>query len=857
MAEIWTHRPIALPELLLPRPADQAPIGLPGRVTLITSATGFGKSTLLASWAQRHSDAIAWFSPVAFMQPEEAGTSIMQAIASAVGQPGKAMSMEEIDSAAFASTVHELVTAYEKPITIVLDGPEFVRGDPTALQVALRLLVEHQPANLGIVVVSRNFPIAAAEVARLRGALDLIDERLLRIPDDAMFKVLDERGATKAQAQELVDFLGGWPAAIRIALTIPEAETTAIGLRQQVKELGAARFFTNALIDRIPDPLRIALLATAVFDVVTVDAARALGLSDEEAKSLLTAYEQGIPLMRRSEDPRAGFVVHTLFRDELLDRLRRDDFDAEGRLRVKAAKYFTDHSMTAQAIEQLISAGDFEAAAKMLKENYTQLLEQGHGVRMRSWYEKTGHSDSPRSEQLRKRIYASIIDGQLAQAESLLSSYELEIAAENSTFDAKAFLHINRAWVSQGRGDIDGVVTYARAALEVLHEPGAQDDPRYGEYLDASNDYIAQAAIITDQPNEKDPRIAAVIDPLGRPKRPSIWLEVSHPALLAHLAVYRGEWSRALSFGQRAIDATPKDLFGSVLYPWPALVATAGSLREMGDAQGAVDLIDQHLETIQALPILLYAVDLLAVRAHALADLGRIAEGSDTFAISRKMVETYGRGWWPFDRLDSHEARFVLRHGDTARASQIAERLHNSSAALVLKMRLETPKAPRRAQQLIGQMRRQTPLEECTFRLFSAALVPNGSAEQDEHLRHALQIAQEHGSFRSIFDSGPFAIELLTAHLLRNPSRYGETLVSKYRAAESSLASSDGRVSLSAREHQILGMLASDLPLQQVARTLFVSQNTLKTHLRNLYRKMQVSDRHAAVEKGRQLLLIK
>jgi LuxR family transcriptional regulator, maltose regulon positive regulatory protein len=857
MAESWTHRPIALPEVLLPRPADQAAIGTPGRVTLITSASGFGKSTLLASWGQRHADAIAWFSPVSFMQPEEVATSIMQAIANAVGQPNQALAVEEIDSAAFAGKVHDLVTEYAKPITIVLDGPEFVRGDPTALQVALRLLVEHQPPNLGVVVVSRNFPIAAAEVARLRGALDLIDERLLRIPDEAMLKILVERGATKPQAQELIDFLGGWPAAIRIALTTPGAETSVLGLRAQVKELGAARFFTNALIDRIPDPLRIALLTTAIFDVVTVDAARALGLDDEEAKSLLSAYEHGIPLMRRSDDPRAGFVVHTLFRDELLDRLRRDDFDAEEQLRLKAAKYFMNNSMTAQAIEQLILARDFKGAATLLKENYTRLLEQGHGVRMRSWFEMTGESDSPRSEQLRKRVYASIIDGQLAQAESLLSSYELEIAAEQSSFDAKAFLHINRAWVSQGRGDIDGVITYARAALAVLADPAAQQDPRYGEYLDASNDYIAQVAIITDQPNEKDPRIAAVIDPQGRPKRPSIWLEVSHPALLAHLAVYRGEWSRALSFGQRAIDATPNDLFGSVLYPWPALVAAAGSLREMGEAQSAVDLIDQHLEAIQSLPILLYAVDLLAVRAHALADLGRIVEGSDTFAIARKMVDTYGRGWWPFDRLDSHEARFVLRHGDTARASQIAERLHNSSSAFVLKMRLETPKAPRRAQQIIGQMRRQTPLEESAFRLFSAALAPNGSPEQDEHLRHALQIAQEHGAFRSLFDSGPFVIELLTSYVLRHPSHYGEMLVSKYRAAESLLAASDGRVSLSAREHQILGMLASDLPLQQVARTLFVSQNTLKTHLRNLYRKMQVSDRHAAVEKGRQLLLIK
>jgi LuxR family maltose regulon positive regulatory protein len=856
MVQRLIHRPIGLPELLLPRPADQATLGLPGRVTLITSATGYGKSTLLAAWARQQEHPIAWFSPITAMQPEEVRPVLEAALLDAIGRSDISLSEPgPIDSIAWASEFRAIVEEFGKPLTLVLDGPEQLYGDVGPLQRALRIMVEHQPANLAVIIVSRNFPYGAAEAARLLGTLDIVDERQLRIPDAVVADLLLERGVSKTHVGELVEFLDGWPAAIRIALAVITADTSVDQLRQQVNELGSARFFANALIDRVPEELRHALISTSILKIVTPDLGQVLGLSQVEGTALLGAYEAGIPMTRRSEANGRAFNVHTIFRDELLERLRRQSAASERELRLKAAEHFVATREYGSAIEQFLGAGEGSRALAVLKSHYTELLEAGYGVRMRTWFDRAGEKDSPRVDRLRQQIYGALIDGQLALTESLLASYEAEISERELPMGYQVFLYLNRAWVAQARGDVDGSIAFARAALTALEER-EDEDPRRGEYLNAAHDYIAQAAVVTDQPSENDPRFAAVITAAGADPRPSLWQDVGHPGLMAHLAIYRGEYHRALAFGERAMAATPSDLEHSVLFPWHALVAVAGAHREMGRPQSAVDLIGPRLETIQRIPMLVYAVDLLAIHAHALADLGRTAEGTESFKIARTLVETFGRGWWASDRLDVHEARFLLRHGDTARAAQIAERVFDSGHAKELRLRIEAVRAPRRAQRILASLSRHTPSQELMFRLFSALIQSAQSAARTEHLTFALQIAQEHGTFRHLIDAGEPVVEMLTAHSLSHPTRYLEGLLAKHNEAKNALARAAGTVSLSTREHQILGLLASDMTLPMLARTLFVSQNTLKTHLRNLYRKMQVSDRQAAVEKGRQLLLI-
>jgi DNA-binding CsgD family transcriptional regulator len=64
------------------------------------------------------------------------------------------------------------------------------------------------------------------------------------------------------------------------------------------------------------------------------------------------------------------------------------------------------------------------------------------------------------------------------------------------------------------------------------------------------------------------------------------------------------------------------------------------------------------------------------------------------------------------------------------------------------------------------------------------------------------------------------------------------------------------QVGLTAREHEILGLIAQGLSNREIGERLFVSENTIKTHSSRLFEKMQVNRRVQAVQKGKDLGLI-
>jgi ATP/maltotriose-dependent transcriptional regulator MalT len=91
-----------------------------------------------------------------------------------------------------------------------------------------------------------------------------------------------------------------------------------------------------------------------------------------------------------------------------------------------------------------------------------------------------------------------------------------------------------------------------------------------------------------------------------------------------------------------------------------------------------------------------------------------------------------------------------------------------------------------------------------------------------------------------------------------NPTVYNEELASamakRIRDRESQM--NEGRPALTKRELEILRQLSTGRTLTVIATELHISQNTMKTHLKNLYRKMDVDGRKSAVEKAASLFLL-
>jgi ATP/maltotriose-dependent transcriptional regulator MalT len=151
-----------------------------------------------------------------------------------------------------------------------------------------------------------------------------------------------------------------------------------------------------------------------------------------------------------------------------------------------------------------------------------------------------------------------------------------------------------------------------------------------------------------------------------------------------------------------------------------------------------------------------------------------------------------------------------------------------------------------------------TPREKIYKHLADADAVIDREKESLEHLRKALDLAALYGSRETILRQSPQILNLIIKASGERPTVYLEELA---RAAATRLKFQDQNQAgiseaLTKREIEILKNLSTGKPISAIGSSLHVSQNTMKTHLRNIYRKLETDGRHSAVEKAKSLFII-
>ncbi len=122
-------------------------------------------------------------------------------------------------------------------------------------------------------------------------------------------------------------------------------------------------------------------------------------------------------------------------------------------------------------------------------------------------------------------------------------------------------------------------------------------------------------------------------------------------------------------------------------------------------------------------------------------------------------------------------------------------------------------------------------------------------------LQRAITLAEPEGYVRIFADEGPTVASLLRAVAKQGttPGYVRQLLAAVSKTGNSSPASQELIEPLSARELDVLRLLGTDLDGPGIARELVVSLNTVRTHTRNIYAKLGVNNRRAAVRRAREL----
>ncbi|MFC9840174.1 protein kinase [Rhodococcus sp. NPDC127530] len=347
------------------------------RLMLIHAPAGFGKSTLAAQWRETLIDngvAVAWLSIDAddnnvvwfLAHLVEAIRHVRTDLASDLGQilEDRGNQAERYVLTTLINEIHDR----GELLTVVIDDWHRV-SDPETVA-AMEFLLEHGCHHLQVMVTSRTQSGLPLSRMRVRDELVEIDSTALRFDVAESGRFLVDLGGLSLGQQAIADLCSsteGWVAALQLAsLSLQGREDPAefIG-HLSGRHRGIAEYLVENVLGTLEPDVLDFMLATSVTERLCGDLAAELARV-ENGQAFLEQIEERDLFLRALDDERVWFRYHHLFADFLRRRLERDHPDRVAALHRTASRWFADHDLLSEAVDQSLAAGDEERAADLV-----------------------------------------------------------------------------------------------------------------------------------------------------------------------------------------------------------------------------------------------------------------------------------------------------------------------------------------------------------------------------------------------------------------------------------------------------------------------------------------------------------
>ena len=902
----------ALRPQVIPRPRLIARLreGLrPGRkLTLISAPAGFGKTTLLSEWIadSRQRDAsvrVAWVSlddgdndPARFL------TYLVAALRSA--GPAQPPSVEQ------ALTVEQTLTALindiaQAPHDTILVLDDFHLVDAAPVRDALAFLLERLPSNVHLAMAGRSDP--SLPLARLRGRGELTELRAadLRFTADESAAFLNEVMGLTLSATDIAALetrTEGWIAGLQLAALSMRDRSDIAGFIRAFT--GSHRFVIDYLVEEVlqrqPDDVRNFLFRTAILDRLSgplCDAVTGQAGGDE----MLEKLERENLFVAPLDDHRRWYRYHHLFADVLRARFPAEWRDSLPDLHRRAGEWYERNNLPEDAVRHALAAEDFERAANLIEGAVPALRKGRQDATLLEWLTLLPAEVVARRPVLSVYLaWAMLIAGNLDAVELRLRDAEAGLSAAAGAGSGPGaavagaagadpaavgeelrllpvMIAVYRASLAQALGDVAGTAEHARRALD-LTEPG----DHFGRAAAAG--FLGLASWASGDLEAGLRAFAEVRTTLRLAGNTADVLGTT--VVLADMLIPLGR----LRDARRAYDEALQ-VASAQGEPAPQPMADLHvGISELHREQGELDAAREHLLAAQALG---ERASLPENRYRWFVAMARVreAEGNPDAALDllTEAEHLYARGFFPEVRpISALRARVWISQGrlaearewatgqglSTADLSYLSEFSQITLARLLIAEHRADPKQGA-IQEALALLDRLLEAAEAGGRTGSGneILVLQALAHQARgrlslalaSLERVLDQAEPEGYLRLFLDEGAPLAELLgeaahrgirPGHLSRlrrafRPATAGAQPVGAQPAVP--LAAGEA---LSERELHVLRLLATELTGPEIARELYLSLNTIRTHTRHIFGKLSVNSRPAAVRRAEELDLL-
>ena len=849
-------------------------------VVLVSAPAGFGKTTLLTEWlAADGEDArrTAWLSLDRRDSDPSVFWSYVIAAARKVAPEVGADALATLQSTptALESVVASLLNdlaGLEGDVVLVLDDYHAVES--IEVHESMLFLVEHLPTQLHLVVASRADP--PWPLARLRARGELLEVRAsdLRFSGDETAAYLNDAmglDLTAADIDALEGRTEGWIAALQLAaLSLKDSDDPGAFIAGFA---GDDRFVVDYLVDEVlngqTDDIRIFLLETSILERLTAPLCAAV-TGRRDAKAMLETLERSNLFLVALDDRRQWYRYHHLFADVLRARLTDEHPERVADLHRHASDWFESDGDRPEAVRHALAAADHPRAAELIELAIPALRQARQEATLRAWLDPLpGEVFANRPVLALGLVGARMGSGDSEGVGELLDSIEGWLGPDRPKHDmvvhdqvelrrlpAQAAMY--RAGLALLRGDLAGTIAHGERAAGL-----SADDDHLGRGAAAA---LTGLALWADGDLEGGARQYAAA--IAEFEAAEYFADILGCSLgLADMQV-----------GQGHLRAAERTLAAGL-----DLAATHGPLR--GTADMHIGLAELHIErneldaAAERLRSSLELGERLALPQHAhrwrVVDARlRAAHGDHAGAIEllREAERRYDTDYSPKVRpVTATTARVRLAAGDLAGAEQWATESGLSADDEPVYLReyehltfARVLMATGRAHDAVSLLERLSAAAEAGGREGSAieaeallALAHQAGGVTGQALAvlgDALTRAESERFVRIFLDAG----EPMT-WLLKTAVRHGRAVdqASALLAAGTTptpVRAQHGLVDeLSSRELDVLRLLRSELTGPEIAAELVVSLNTVRTHTKNIFSKLGVTNRRSAVRRADEL----
>ncbi|WP_264357030.1 LuxR C-terminal-related transcriptional regulator [Pseudarthrobacter sp. MM222] len=860
----------------------------------MSAPAGFGKTTLLAQWLGGTDDddrRIAWVSlDAADSDPASFWTYVVSALQTAV--PGVGPSALELIAPSDVSTESVLTLVLNDlamapaDVWLVLDDYHLV--DSHEVTNGMVFLLDHLPSHVHVMISTRADPELPLSRWRVRGELVEIRATELRFTSEEVTAYLNEVAGLDLSAvdvEALEQRTEGWVAALQLAALSLKGREDVAGFIAGFA--GNDRYIVDYLVEEVlehqPEPVRSFLLLTAVLDRFNgplCDAVTGRG----DGTAMLTSLERANLFIVPLDDRREWYRYHHLFADVLRARLLNEQPDLVPLLHQRASAWYERKDLLEEAVTHALEAQDFNRAARLV-ELAVPIIRRNRQESILFGWLKALPADAVRCSPVLSVFYGFMlmVSGDLHGVEPRFEDAERAMAAVPSgaappwavTEELRtlpATIAVYRASLAQARGDAAGTSEHARHAL-ALAGPGdhlARGAAAgflglaawaNGELSSALHTFTQAVASLHASGNLIDALSSTVV--LG-----DMWLVAGRPGKARRL--YRDALQLAEAQGEPVARATAE------------LHVGLGEIdREAGDFAAATRHLTTAGEYFERAPMTESRYRWFVARALIARAEGSLDQATD---LLDQAEQIYLPGFFPeVQPIGAMKARIWIAQGKTSEAAEWAQARgvsvtdevsylrefdHLTLVRLLLAQHREHPGggAREQADRLLGRLLesaetsgRAGSMVEIRMLQALAQAVQGHRAQARGMLGRAFAEAPEPAAYAGLFiaEGAPMM------ELLRDAADHGTAdyhprrllnlaVPPKVQAPlEGDQLTSSADEKLSGRELQVLRLLDSELSGPEIAQTLFISPNTLRTHTRHIFTKLAVTTRRAAVRQAR------